>query len=71
VGEVVHRYDIWYTLGRGLSLREVDDLWGRADHGFDVFLFDLFSFLESALKILYLFLRAKKPEQVRNQRRTI
>ena len=48
-------------------MREVDDLWGRADNGFYVFLFDLFSLSKSALKLLYLFLRTKKPEQIRNQ----
>lgn len=52
-------------------MREVNNLRGGADHGFDVFLFDRFSFPESALKILYLFLRTKKPERVRNQRRAI
>jgi hypothetical protein len=56
VGEVVHRYDIWYNFGCRLSLREVDDLRGRADNRFDVFLFDLFSLSESALKVLHLFL---------------
>jgi len=74
VGEVAYRYNIWYTLDRigfrKLSLREVDDLWGSVDDGFGIFLFDLFSFSESALKILYLFLfRPKKPEWIRNQRR--
>jgi len=54
-----------------LSLREVDDLWIGADDGFNVFPFDLFSFPESALKVLYLFLHTKKPGRVRNQGRTI
>jgi len=59
VSEVVHRYDGWYTSDRRrfgkLLLREVDDLWGGADSGVDIFLLDLLNFSQSALKVLYLF----------------
>ena len=62
---------IYGTLNRSrfrrLSLREVDDLWSRADDGFDVFPFDILGFSESTLKILYLFLRTPKgTERIRN-----
>jgi hypothetical protein len=54
---------------RKLLLREVDDLWGSADDRFEVFPFDFFSFVESTLEVLYLFLyMSKKPERIRNQR---
>lgn len=49
-------------------MREVDDLRGRADDGFNVFPFDLLDFSEPTLKILYLFLRTSKgTERIRNQ----
>ena len=46
-------------------MREVDDLWGGADDGLDVFPFDFFSFAESALEVLHLSLRKSSKSEIK------